>query len=74
MPPAFLIGGNIESSLSVRSVLTSHPVCTKNGFQAMSFEYIGVLDSYFIHGYIIINTDQVGLRIKSTDYYQSYAP
>ena len=26
----------------------------KNGFQAISFENIGVLDSYFIHRYIII--------------------
>ena len=26
----------------------------KNGFQAISFEYIGVLDSYFIHRYIFI--------------------
>ena len=26
----------------------------KNGFRAISFEYIGVLDSYFIHMYIII--------------------
>ena len=29
-------------------------LCMKNGFQAISFEYIGVLDSYFIHRYIII--------------------
>ena len=27
----------------------------ENGFQAISFEYIGVLDTYFIHRYIIIN-------------------
>ena len=26
----------------------------KNGFRAISFEYIGVLDSYFIHRYLII--------------------
>ena len=26
----------------------------KNGFRAISVEYIGVLDSYFIHRYIII--------------------
>ena len=26
----------------------------KNGFQAISFEYVGVFDSYFIHRYIII--------------------
>ena len=27
---------------------------TKNGFRAISFEYIGEMDSYFIHRYIII--------------------
>ena len=27
----------------------------KNGFRAISFEYVGVLDSYFIHRYVIIN-------------------
>ena len=26
----------------------------KNGFQAISFEYVGVLDLYFIHRYVII--------------------
>ena len=26
----------------------------KNGFRVMSFEYIGEMDSYFIHRYIII--------------------
>ena len=26
----------------------------KNGFGVISFEYVGVLDSYFIHRYIII--------------------
>ena len=26
----------------------------KNGFRTISFEYIGELDSYFIHRYIII--------------------
>ena len=26
----------------------------KNGFRAISFEYTGVLDSYFIHRYIIV--------------------
>ena len=31
-----------------------HPVRLKNGFRAISFENIGVLDSYFIHRYIII--------------------
>ena len=50
MPPPFIMGGgggggHIASPLSVR---------TKNGFRAISFENIGVLDSYFIHRYIII--------------------
>ena len=27
----------------------------KNGFWVISFEYIGILDSYFIHRYIMIN-------------------
>ena len=27
---------------------------TKNGFRTISFEYIGEMDSYFIHRYIII--------------------
>ena len=26
----------------------------KNGLRAISFEYVGVLDSYFIHRYVII--------------------
>ena len=26
----------------------------KNGFRAISFEFIGVLDSYYMHRYIII--------------------
>ena len=26
----------------------------KNGFPAITFEYVGVLDSYFIHRYVII--------------------
>ena len=41
-------GGHIASPLSVR------PVRRKNGFRAISFENIGVLDSYFIRRYIII--------------------
>ena len=54
MPPPFIIGGggHIASPLSVH--LYVRPVRTKNGFRAISFEYIGVLDSYFIHRYISI--------------------
>ena len=54
MPPPFVMwgGGHIASPLSVRPYV--RPVRTKNGFRAISFEYIGVLDSYFIHRYIII--------------------
>ena len=31
-----------------------HHVHMKNGFRAISFENIGILDSYFTHRYIII--------------------
>ena len=56
MPPPFVMGGHIASPLSVRTYIRMyvHPVRTKNGFRAISLEYIGVLDSYFIHRYIII--------------------
>ena len=49
-------GGHIASPLSVRMYVHTyvHPVRTKNGFRAISFEYFGVVDSYFIHRYIII--------------------
>ena len=54
MPPPFIMGrGHIASPLSVRpSVHTSRTY--ENGFRAISFENIGVLDSYFIHRYVII--------------------
>ena len=61
MPPPFIMGGHIASPLSVR---------TKNGFWEISFEYIGVLDSYFIHRYIIIKyrssliTDKIHLLLS----------
>ena len=53
--PPFLMcvsvgGGGYRITL----VRTSRLVRTKNGFRAISFENIGVLDSYFIHRYIII--------------------
>ena len=41
----------------------------KNGFRAISFEYVGVLDSYFIHRYVIIKyrssliTDKIHLLL-----------
>ena len=52
-------GGAYSITLVRTSVLlyvptSFRPVRTKNGFRAISFEYIGVLDSYFIHRYIII--------------------
>ena len=57
-PAIYNGGGHIASPLSVRPYIrtsrTSCPVRTKNGFRAISFEYIGVLDSYFIQRYIII--------------------
>ena len=53
MPPPFImVGGHIASPLSVRTYV--RPVRTKNGFRAISSENMGVLDSYFIHRYIII--------------------
>ena len=36
----------------------------KNGFRAISFDYIGVLDSYFIHRYIIIKYRQSSIMDK----------
>ena len=57
MPPPFIMGGgHIASPLSVRTYVRTYvrPVRTKNGFRAISFEYIDVLDSYFIHRYISI--------------------
>ena len=35
---------------------------------------IFVLDSYFIHRYIIIKYGQVRFRVKSANYYESYGP
>ena len=48
MPPPFIMGGG--GAYSITLVCTD--VRTKNGFLAISFKYIGVLDSYFIHRYI----------------------
>ena len=58
-PRHLLWGGAYSITLVRTSVLpyvrnSVHPVCTKNGFRTISFENIGVLDSYFIHRYIII--------------------
>ena len=36
----------------------------KNGFRAISFEYIGVLDSYFIHRYVIIKYRSISIMDK----------
>ena len=60
MPPPFIMGGGAYSITLVRTYVHMYvrtyvrPVRTKNGFRAISFENIGVLDSYFIHRYIII--------------------
>ena len=50
MPPPFIMGGGAYSITLVRTSVRTYvrPVRTKNGFRAISFEYIGVLDSYFI--------------------------
>ena len=44
----------------------------KNGFRSISFENISAVNSYFIHGYIIIKDSQVRFRVKSTDYFGIY--
>ena len=57
MPPPFIMGGGGAYSITlVRTYVRTyvHPVRTKNGFRAISFEYIGVLNSYFIHRYTSI--------------------
>ena len=46
------MGGHIVSLLSVRTSVPS--IRNKNGFHSISFEKISLLDSYFIHRYIII--------------------
>ena len=45
----------------------------KNSFCLISFENISVLDSYLIHRYIIMKLEVVRFRVKSTNYYGSYA-
>ena len=40
-------GGHIVSPLSVRTYV-------RNGFHSIFFESIGVLNSYFIHSYVVI--------------------
>ena len=63
MPPPFIMGGAYSITL-VRTYVHTYvhtyvrtyvrPVRTKNGFRVISFKYIGLLDSYFIHRYISI--------------------
>ena len=57
-PPAIFNRGHIVSPLSVRRarppVLFVPSVSMKNGFRAIAFEKINVLDSYFIHRHISI--------------------
>ena len=60
MPPPFIMGGGAYSITLIRTYVHTYvhtyvrPVRTKNGFRAISFENIGVLDSSFIYRYIII--------------------
>ena len=58
MPPPFIMGGgHIASPLSVGPFVRTYIRTSRtyeNGFRAISFENIGVLDSYIIHRYIII--------------------
>ena len=64
MPPPFILGGG-GGAYSITLVRTSRPyVSTKNGFQAISFEYIGVLDSYFIHKHISIKYRSSSIKDK----------
>ena len=59
----------------VRPVRPSvRPVRNTNGFRAISFERIGVLDWNFIHRYVIIKYGQVWFRVKSANYFESYGP
>ena len=51
MPPSFIMGGGAYSITLVRTYV---PYVQKIVFRAISFEYIIVLDSYFIHRYINI--------------------
>ena len=46
----------------------------KNVFLAISFEYIGELDSYFTYRYITIKYTSGSIKDKLPDYYQSYGP
>ena len=46
--------GHIVSPLSIRTCTFVPTVHSKNGFRLVSFEKISVLDSNFIHIYIII--------------------
>ena len=46
----------------------------KNVFLAISFEYIGELDSYFTYKYITIKYTSGSIKDKIPDYYQSYGP
>ena len=45
MPPPFVMGGGGGGAYSITLFRTYvHPVRTKNGFRAISFEYIDVLE------------------------------
>ena len=59
MPSPFAVGRGhgvrvIESLLSVRVCMSVHPYVPSIRRNLISFENISVLDSYFIHRYIII--------------------
>ena len=46
----------------------------KNGFRAISFEMISVLDLNYIHRYIIIKCRSNLIKVKSNNYFGSYGP
>ena len=50
------------------------PVHNTNVFHSISFENISILDSNFIHRYILIKCRSSPIRSNSTNYYGSYGP
>ena len=46
----------------------------KNGFRAISFEYVGVLDSYFLHRYVIIKYRSSSITDKIHRLFLDYDP
>ena len=74
VPAIFNAGGGGDIKYHCSQYLRPVPsIRTKNGFRLISFEKISVLESNFIHWYIIIKC-KILFRVKSTNYYGSYGP